>query len=72
MKELKWTFPSVGCLAVSYVENSIRTYCFEHGYEFSIEKGSGILYKPMWISITVPENDVMMVKSDIYYMFSED
>lgn len=27
---------------------------------------------PMWISITVPNNEVMIVKSDIYYMFSED
>lgn len=72
MKTLKWTFHDVGRLAVAYIENSIKTYCFQRGYNFSIEKGKGILSIPMWISITVPNNEVMMTKSDIYYMFSED
>ena len=72
MKTLKWTFHDVGLLAVAYIENSIKTYCFQRGYNFSIEKGKGILSIPMWISITVPNNEVMMTKSDIYYMFSED
>ena len=72
MKTLKWTFENVGLLDVSYIENSIRTYCFKNDYEFSIEKGSGILWKPMWVSITVPDNEAMMVKSDIHYMFQEN
>ena len=72
MKKLNWTFHDVGLLAVAYIENSIKTYCFERGYKFSIEKGSGILSKPLWVSITVPDDEVMMTKSDIHYMFSED
>ena len=72
MKTLKWTFHDVGRLAVAYIENSIKTYCFQRGYNFSIEKGKGILSIPMWISITVPDNEAMITKSDIYYMFSED
>lgn len=69
MKTLKWTFTDVGILAVSYIENSIKTYCFQRGYNFSIEKGKGLLKKPMWVSITVPDDDVNEVKSDIHYMF---
>jgi hypothetical protein len=69
MKLLKWTFHDVGILAVSYIENSIKTYCFQKGYEYSIEKGSGFITKPMWVSITVPDSDVNEVKSDINYMF---
>ena len=69
MKVLKWTFNDVGRLAVAYIENSIQTYCFQRGYNFSIEKGKGFLTKPMWISITVPDDDVNEVKSDIHYMF---
>lgn len=72
MKTLKWTFHDVGRLTVAYIENSIKTYCFQRGYNFSIEKGKGLLTIPMWISITVPDNEAMMTKSDIYYMFSED
>lgn len=72
MKTLKWTFHDVGRLAVAYIENSIKTYCFQRGYNFSIEKGKGFLTIPMWIAITVPDDEVMMTKSDIYYMFSED
>lgn len=72
MRTLKWTFNDVGRLAVAYIENSIKTYCFERGYDFSIEKGKGVLSIPMWISITVPDDEVMMTKSDIHYMFDND
>jgi len=70
MTDMKFSF-LVGFITLSYVENSLRNYCFHNGYDISIEKGTGFLSKPMWITITVPDNDVSKVKNDVYDMFDE-
>lgn len=65
---IKTTF-EVGILAVGFVENTLGKYCFDKGYELSIEKGSGIFKKPMFIEIICPKNKYKQAITEIKELF---
>lgn len=62
---------NAGILMSSYVENSIRNYCFMHDYDLQIEKGSGILTKTFFVKINLPEEELQDLYSFINTYLSE-
>ena len=59
----------VGRLSIGYVTNILNDYCFQHDYDITIKKGSGLLSIPMYVKITVPKEDFEFVKEDFQEMF---
>lgn len=53
----------VGIGIIGAVENAIENFCFNNDYNLKIKRGRGIFFKPLFITIGVPEEaDIEHVK----------
>lgn len=55
----------VGIFSIGLVQNTLRKYCFYKDYELTMEKGSGILSKPIYVKIRVPASEVSSAEKEI-------
>lgn len=47
----------IGILYMGQIINTFKSFCFHNGFDLNIEKGSGILSKPLYITIRCSGKD---------------
>lgn len=52
---------TAGIMALSYVENSIKAFCFQNDIDVKIDKGSGIFCKPLFVTFYATDDNAKKI-----------